>query len=131
MGLDNGLCIRRNEASMSIYDKLKCFESKSAKEYQWDFEVCYWRKCWNIRNLIFGCIGSCENDGEVPIKREDIPNIIEILKSLNSKNCYDYGSSIWEYEDQKPHIKRQIKNLKKVYKLMGKYDLEVYFYDSY
>lgn len=26
MGLDNGLCIRRNEKSMNIYDKIKCFE---------------------------------------------------------------------------------------------------------
>lgn len=131
MGLDNGLCIRRNEASMGIYDKLKCFEEEWAKKYEYDFEVCYWRKCWNIRSLIFACIGSCENDGMVPIQREDIPNIIEILKSLNSKNWYDYGPSIWTYEEQKPYIKQQIKNLKKVYRLMGRYDLEVYFYDSY
>ena len=131
MGLDNGLCIRRNETSMSIYNKIKCFEEEWMKEYQYDFEICYWRKCWNIRALIFECIGSCDNDGEIQVKREDIPNIIEILKSLNEKNWYDYGSSIWEYKEQKPHIKRQIKNLKKVYRLMGKYDLEVYFYDSY
>lgn len=131
MGLDNGLCIRRNEASMGIYNKLKCFESKLAKEYQWDFEICYWRKCYNIRSLIFSCIGSCDNDGEIPIQREDIPKIISALKSLNAKNWEYEGGSIWTYEEQEPHIKQQIKDLKRVYKLMGKYDLEVYFYDSY
>ena len=116
---------------MSIYDKIKCFEEEWAKKYGYDFEICYWRKCWNIRSLIFGCIGSCDNDGEVPIKREDIPKIIDILKSLNSKNWEDEGGSIWTYEEQKPHIKQQIKDLKKVYRLMGKHNLDVYFYDSY
>ena len=131
MGLDNGIQIRRNKVAMSIYDKIKCFEQEWAKPYEYDFEICYWRKCYNIRSLIFNCIGSCNNDGEIPIQREDIPKIIEILKSLNSKNWEDEGSSIWTYEEQKPHIKQQIKNLKRVYRLMDKYDLEVYFYDSY
>ena len=116
---------------MGIYDKIKCFVPEWAKEYKYDFEVCYWRKCWNIRRLIFDCIGSCENDGEVPIKREDIPRIIKVLESLNNKNWEDWGSSIWTYEEQKPFIQQQIKNLKKVYRIMGKYDLDVYFYDSY
>lgn len=101
------------------------------KKNQYDFEICYWRKCYNIRSLIFDCIGSCDNDGEVPVKREDIPKIIDTLKSLNSKNWEYEGGSIWTYKEQKPRIKQQIKDLKKVYRLMGKYDLDVYFYDSY
>ena len=130
MGLDNGIDIKRNEASMKIYDKLEYFEEEWEKGCGYDFKICYWRKCWNIRSLIFDCIGNCDNT-ITPIQREDIPKIIKVLKSLNDENWYNEGDSIWTYEEQEPHIKRQIKNLKKVYKLMGKYDLEVYFYDSY
>lgn len=131
MGLDNSIEIRRNEKSMSIYNKLKRFEDDWDKEHKYDFEVLYYRKCYNVRNLILRCLGAGEEDYEIPVKREDIPNIIAALKSLNKKNWEDCGSSIWDWEDQEPYIKRHIKNLKYLYKLMGKHDLDVYFYDSY
>lgn len=131
MGLDNGICIKRNERSMNIYNKIKRFEDDWGKEHKYDFEVAYWRKCWNIRHLIFSCIGGCDNNGIVPIKHDDIPNIIDTLKSLNVNNWENYGSSIWEFEEQEPHNKRYIENLEYLYELMGQYDLDVYFYDSY
>ena len=131
MGLDNGLEIKRNEKSMSIYDKIKRFERSWDKEHEYDFEVLYYRKCWNIRSLIAECIGGIYDNGETPVEREHIPKIIAALKSLNTKNWMDYGGSIWEWKEQKPHIKRHIKNLKYLYRLIGKYDLDVYFYDSY
>lgn len=132
MGLDNGIEIRRNEKSMSIYEKIKRFESDWDKEHNCDFEIAYWRKCWNVRGLILKCIPvRGDNEYELPIHREDIPNIIDALKSLNKENWEDCDWSIWTYEEQEPHIKRHIKNLKYLYRLMDKYDLDVYFYDSY
>ena len=131
MGLDNGIEIKRNEKSMSIYDKIKRFERSWDKKHEYDFEVLYYRKCWNIRGIIAECIGGIYDNGETPIEREYIPKIIKALKSLNEDNWDDEGGSIWTYEEQKPHIKYHIKNLKYLYKLMGKHDLDVYFYDSY
>lgn len=131
MGLDNGIMVRRNEASMGAYNKLACFEDSWDTNHEWDFEICYWRKCWNIRHLIFNILNESSDNYEYHIYREDIPKIIDILKSLNDKNWTDNGSSIWTYQEQKPHIKQHIKNLKKIYKLMKEYDLDVYFYDSY
>lgn len=131
MGLDNGICIKRNEKSMSVYDKLKRFENSWDKEHKYDFEVLYYRKCWNLRGVIADAIGGIYDNGETPIEREHIPKIIDALKSVNEENWDDEGGSIWTYEEQKPHIKQHIKNLKYLYKLMGKYDLDVYFYDSY
>ena len=96
-----------------------------------DFEVCYWRKCWNIRSLILNCLDAGDEDYEIKITRDDIPKIISVLKSLNANNWRDSGSSIWDWSDQKHHIKRHIKYLKYLYELMGKHDLDVYFYDSY
>ena len=131
MGLDNGLCIRRNTNSMNAYNEIKRFEREWDAKYQYDFEVIYYRKCWNIRNLIADAIGGIEDNGNTPVTREDIPKIIDALKSLNKDNWDDMGGSIWEYKEQKSHIKQHIKNLKYLYELMGKYALDVYFYDSY
>ena len=131
MGLDSGICVKRNEKAMNVYSKLKRFEKDWEKKYGYDFEVIYFRKCWNVRALIFSCLGGGEDNGCTPIKHEDIPKIIMALKSLNADNWDEDGGSIWEWEEQKPHIKQYIKNLKYLYRLMDKYDLDVYFYDSY
>ena len=131
MGLDNGCCIRRNEKSMSIYDKLKRFEDDWDREYKYDFEVLYYRKCWNLRGIIADAIGGIYDNDETPIEREHIPKIIAALKAVNEDNWEDEDGSIWTWEEQKPHIKQHIKNLKYVYRLMRKHDLDVYFYDSY
>lgn len=131
MGLDNGIEIKRNEKSMNIYNKLKKFELSYDEENKLDFEVAYYRKCWNIRNIIASCIGGLNDNLETPIERVHIPKIISALKSLNKENWEDEGDSIWTYEEQEPFIRQHIKNLKYLYKLMAKYDLDVYFYDSY
>ena len=132
MGLDNGICVKRNEKAMKTYNKLKHFESDWDKEHQDDFEVAYWRKCWNVRHIIAMCLDNFEDNGYTPIQREDLPKIISELQSFNAKNWNeDSWGSIWEWDEQEPHMKRYIKSLKYLYRLMGKYDLDVYFYDSY
>ena len=130
MGLDNGICIKRNEKSMEIYDKIKCFEEDWAKKYGYDFEVAYWRKCWNVRDTIFRCIGDGEDNGNTLINREDVRNIIVELKAFNEET-WDTDYSIWEWEEQEPHMKQYIENLEYLYELMDEYDLDIYFYDSY
>ena len=132
MGLDNGICVKRNEKSMAIYNKLQRFEESWDKEHKYDFEIAYWRKCWNVRSRIIWCLGCGEDDGCTTIQRDDIPKIISELQSFNAKNWNeDSWGSIWDWDEQKPHMKRYIKNLKYLYRLMSKYDLDVYFYDSY
>lgn len=131
MGLDNGVCIKRNEKSMNIYDKLKRFERDWDKKYEFDFEVAYWRKCWNIRALISKCLGGSEDNGSTPVNKEEITKIIIALKSLNVDNWDEDDGSIWEWEEQEPWIKQYIENLQYLYELMTQYDLDVYFYDSY
>lgn len=131
MGLDNGIDIRRNEKSMNVYDKIKCFEEDWAKQYGYNFNVCYWRKCHNIRTRIIMALGGIADNGKIVLEREQISKIIAVLKSLNKNNWDEYGGSIWEWKEFKNQINRDIKNLKYLYRLMGKCDLDVYFYDSY
>lgn len=124
------MCIKRTPESEQIKEVLE-FERDWEKKYKFDFQVMYFRKCWNVRSDIFGIIGSLEtpNDSRTPVRLEHIDPIINLLRSYNKKN---WENSIWEYDEIKANIKQQIKNLKKLKKIMEKYDnLTVYFYDSY
>lgn len=131
MGLDNGICVRRTEYSTKIKE-LKHFERSWDDQHQYDFEICYWRKCWNVRGAILDALNAAtDNDYEYPITLDNINTIIGELQYFN-KHTWNENESIWTWEEQKPHIKRHIKNLKYLKKLTKKYpEIEVYFYDSY
>lgn len=135
MGLDNGLCVKRNEYASNIKE-LKRFEDDWDKEHKYDFEICYWRKCYNVRHMIMDIIKNAQDCGiSNHLTIEDIENIIKGLESFNSDNWQEKGGSIWNWDDEEyPYsekIKRDIKSLNYLVDLMKKYDLEVYFYDSY
>ena len=135
MGLDNGIQIKRNTSTNSI-PELKQFELSYDNKHQFDFEICYWRKCYNIRNMIMDVIESArDNDNSDILTTTDIEKIIHGLQSFNSTNWQENGGSIWDWDDEEyPYsekIQRDIENLKNLQTLMEKYDLEVYFYDSY
>ena len=133
MGLDNAICVRRTSVS-NVIPKLAVFSYSWDKEHKCDFEIAYWRKCYNIRNGIFN-LGLGYDEAEYPLTVQNIDQIIKLLKSYNSKNWQENGGSIWDWDDEEfPYSKKirlDIKNLKLLRKLMNKYDLEVYFYDSY
>ena len=76
-----------------------------------------------------------DNDNSDILTTTDIEKIIHGLQSFNSANWQENGGSIWDWDDEEyPYsekIQRDIENLKNLQTLMEKYDLEVYFYDSY
>lgn len=71
------------------------------------------------------------------LTKNDIDNIISGLESYNEDNWKDEGSSIWEWTSEEEgwsyseYVKQNIEDLKILRQLMDKYELEVYFYDSY
>ncbi len=135
MGLDNGIEVRRNAHTNSI-PELRQFELEYDKEHEYDFSVCYWRKCWNIRNDILWIVGERFGDQyEYAFDKEDIDQIIKLLESYNADNFEDSGSCIWGWDDEvwpySEKIKQDVENLKVLRQLMDKYELDVYFYDSY
>jgi hypothetical protein len=86
--------------------------------------------------MIFNVVpGVHDGDISEPLTTEDIDNIIKGLQSFNSENWQEGRGSIWDWDDEEfPYsekIKRDIENLQILRQLMDKYDLEVYFYDSY
>ena len=135
MGLDNSIEVKRNDYTSSI-SELKCFEEDWDKNHEYNFEICYYRKCWNVRSMIFDVIkGAHDNGISDPLTTEDIDNIILGLQSFNADNWQDNGGSIWDWDDEEyPYsekIQRDIESLKRLREVMDKCNLEVYFYDSY
>lgn len=134
MGLDNAIQVRRNEYSNKIKE-LNKFEEGWDKEHEYDFEFCYWRKCWNVRSDIMSLTSAPYNGegGCFDITEDELDEILKLLKSYN-KEVWDESSygSIWSWEEHKKINSKHIKNLKKLIKLKKKYpELEVYFVDSY
>lgn len=136
MGLDNGIQVKRTAETNKI-EELNVFNEDYDKELKYDFSVTYWRKCWNIRNDIFGLGIGYDESYYTNLTKENIEQIIELLESYNDDNWYDGGFCIWEFTSDEEgwsyseHIKQDIESLKLLRQLMDKYELEVYFYDSY
>lgn len=132
MGLDNGILAR----SQTIIPALSKYvdEIYGLDEYgNIVYELCYWRKCWNIRSLILSDVLKWRGSDkfEFLLTADHIKEIIKVLSGLNKKNWNDAGSSIWEFGEQRGHIKRHIKALRTLLKVMRKHEIEVWFYDSY
>lgn len=96
-------------------------------------ELCYWRKCWNIRYCFISNIQENVDDYYYLITIDNLPNIIKDLECLLNKNKWQKnGGSIWLYEEYADALFFDILNLKKLYKYMSENpDVYAYFYDSY
>lgn len=138
MGLDNGIMLKLN-----IIDKRikvpKCFIHESWYK-PGEYEICYWRKCWGVRNKIITEVfneKTYSDKYEFEVMPDNVLKIIKVLKYYdNEKNWNNDNSTIWWYKENKIHkqIRKQIKCLKKLYSFLRKYpkeDIVCYFYDSY
>lgn len=138
MGLDNGIMLKVNILNKNIKVP-KCFNHEEWYE-PGEYEVCYWRKCWGVRNKIITKVFKRERFSDeytFEIVPDDVIKIIKILKYYDNKKNWDRdNSTIWWYKEDKIHkqIRRQIKCLRKLYSFLRKYhkkDVVCYFYDSY
>lgn len=96
-------------------------------------ELCYWRKCWNIRSCFISNIKENLDDYYYLITVDNLPNIIKDLECLlNENEWWENGGSIWSYEEYVNTLFIDILNLKILYKYMSENpDVYAYFYDSY
>lgn len=133
MGLDNGIEIRRKD---NLPNCALCFDKEWRKQHGYNLEVAYWRKCWNVRAIIFDVLGrGDDNDSVIDITREEV---IEIIKRLQNDLRYfdfiedDWDGCVWDWNSFRRFQKRNIKNLRKLEDMMRRHpEIEVYFYDSY
>lgn len=132
MGFDNGIMIKRSELTDTI-PWIKKLENNEDKNGQYDFEVCYWRKCQNIRSLIlFDALAAFfDSAHEIILSLDDLYAIRAELRGLNKRAWGDDQPQTWE--EHKCTNKLHIKRLNKLIKLKKKYrdKIEIYFYDNF
>lgn len=132
MGLDNGLVIKKDSnfyrAHQDWVDKQEPTWAQG-RGYS-TVEICYWRKCWNVRAAIFDIVGrDCENNGEIALNREQVSAIVDYLAALD-ENSWEDGDSIWSWDEIKDSICEQCATLTEFLELAQNTD-KIFFYDSY
>ena len=132
MGLDNGIEIkRRTDLPAAAF---ACFDEEWRAKNNYDLEVAYWRKCWNVRSIIMDILKvRDDNDSYTIMTIDDVDAVIAALCKINKKNWLDRGSTIWEWKEFKGMQRDNIRNLRRLHRMMRKKPevFEVYFYDSW
>lgn len=130
MGLDNGIVMKYNPEVVCIG-----WVKKELQVFGMGFihDLCYWRKCWNVRDIIFSIVHpKADNDTITMLTADQLLEIAAALKKLNKKTWYEGAGSIWSWTEARRGIKKDIKNLKRAAKIKKKYPhTEIYFYDSW
>lgn len=129
MGLDNGIILRTEPKKVENY----FFWSKSAFK-DGETEICYWRKCWNIRKVIRDVLHlGDKDDWSYPIEKDDIKPIIRGIIKLMSKEIWESDNgSIWDFDEICEALVIDLCNLKLLQKYLEDHpDAQAYFYDSY
>lgn len=130
MGLDNGITVK----NLSAKDKMKyrIISVDEDDKYMSD-HICYWRKCWNIRDIITSILHMKRDEHKRKLDIEDIPAIIRgIYNIATNKEDWDNNSSIWEYSEMKDILLRDILNLDRLINYMkDNSNAIVEFYDSF
>lgn len=131
MGLDMGICVKRTPYTNSI-KALQPFTMEWDREQKYDFDICYWRKCWNVYyDLENALCCYLDNDCRYHLGIEDLENILTLLEGYDEET-WDENNTIWAWEQHKKINATHIENLKKLIGLMRTDpEIQPYLYISY
>ena len=133
MGLDNHIIVKYDKKIKSPFWK---------KMETWPFcgekviELCYWRKCWGLRNSIINHLleeGEEEDkQGIYPLDASDVENIRRVVTYfLHRRRWNREGNSIWLWEEIRFTLIQHYFRLAWLERQMKKNGLEAWFLDSY
>ena len=119
MGLDNGIVLRTRKRfevlekvgieykvkhTLTAYGSVTRNEVEIPTDLIYEYDVTYWRKCWNIREIVQNVTGEDFKDGDYTYLNK--AEIDEIIKGLNEKNAPEVwnrdcrnGETIWDAEE--------------------------------
>ena len=134
IGLDNGIIIKGKNKKGQEFIK--------SRENSWnEYELGYWRKCWNIRSKFIDDFKYNKDEQKIKFSLKDIDKIIDTLAYFLVKDNWEYEgqtSTVFSWEEEIPSIAQAIKNLydlkEEIYYMDEKItdaDIDFYFYDSY
>lgn len=145
MGLDNGIVLRvkgkidPEDRILSIpgIEKDDWYEENRPGFTQYD--ICYWRKCWNIRDILFvncdDAIGK-EDCGTYSLTIDELEAIrhslyLTICEGPDAWN--DGDQSIWDFEEAMNFLPWDLVRLSALINYMEENGgrCEAFFYDSY
>ena len=129
MGLDNGVFLNKPTSVIPFYVKVDSWASSEDS-----VEICYWRKCWGIRDEILSLFPEADsNDSCLKLTPEYIRAIRKIIRSfMNKKKWEEESNSIWTYDEIHLRlIKQWIALWWLEHYLKKNPDAEAYFYDSW
>ena len=130
MGLDNGIVIRGvTRKQLPLLMRYHNDKDYIANEV----EICYWRKCWGLRNAIIHTLFITEDPEKYEYKLtiKDVDFIRALLVNY-LKHPEDWDDSIWTFDEIKHSLYDYRWNLILLHFWMKRHpDKEVIFYDSY
>ena len=145
MGLDNGIMLKIKDKEKFGGDRLPSWMPREDWEdkgnYPW--EILYWRKCWNIREVIFehlveNKIKVCDDCSfDMPMSLDVFWRLCKRLDSCyNAKWWNENDESIWSWEDieESGYQKERLALAMRLVGWLETKDPESYeisFYDSY
>ena len=136
MGLDNGIILKlANKKVPEDFPEQEAWwiDSQEDVDKDGEFHVAYWRKCWDVREIILGVLHAGQEGGEYLVEAEDLPAIRRgIMKLLNPKTYEDNSDSIWEYDERVDSELQMVLNLMWLENYLKKHPEDsAVFYDSY
>lgn len=145
MGLDNGIVLRvkgkidPEERILSIpgIEKDDWYEENHPGFSQYD--ICYWRKCWNIRDILFVNCNDAKGKDDYGTYSLTIDELEAIRHSLYLTICEgpdawnDGDQSIWDFKEAMNFLPWDLVRISALIDYMEKNGgrCEAFFYDSY
>lgn len=144
MGLDNGIILTLNHKidvdsiPYNVNIELDEYGLSDGRHKGFEYDICYWRKCWNIREKIIDILHAPQDGGIYEIDKPDQILLIRdvIANFLAHPETWEegFGGSIWDIFEIAPSLIQNIFNLNWLYDYMEENKgakIKVEFYDSY
>lgn len=146
MGLDNGIKLR---VKGEINPDAEILTIPGIEKDSWNdnsepgftyYDICYWRKCWNIRDILFDAKGkeNCgEYCGEYNFTVDELKEVRDgIYRTIceGSKAWDEENRSIWDFEEAMNFLPWDIVRISALIDYLqheGSGRSEAFFYDSY
>lgn len=135
MGLDNGIVLKIKDREK--FGNVVPFIKRESWEAEDEYEILYWRKCWNIRNEIFTILHTLkpQDNGRCVFPVELLEKIIYRLNEFYTPDWWEHHiDSIWDFTEVCGNYYYHLLNAIRLVDFLKTRDpesYEIYFYDSY
>ena len=131
MGLDNGI-VMRFKGSFEVPKYVKIEKAYETKPEMPEWDICYWRKFWGLRDEIVAVIPNSNYDGgEYDVSIKTLKRIQDIIYE-QLKHPEKWDSPIWDFNEVINVLAQDIVNISWLIKfLRSEPHASAYFYDSY